>query len=332
MEYCNTLRGKLIILGDFNIHFDSPSNPLTSKALQIITTFDIVQDVRNPTHRCGHIIDWVLYRESEQLVRSCLVAHALSSDHLPVVCRLNIANPQRQLIFRELRNIKAINRNALKRDVAAMVHTQPELTARQLNDELRSLLDKHAPATRRRVPAGRSSPWYAGVSQELRSAKRQRRRAERRWLKTGLTVDKQIYGDAKRAVTNIVHKAKSDYFSSQIAQSNCCKELFSVCNELRGCNSGLSLPTALPVCDLPDAFADYFIRKVKTIRDELDSQMPVPIPPTDGPYTQSSLHFFEPVSMQCVKNTILQPSQKTCSLDPLPTSSLLNAWSSCFLQ
>ena len=117
-----------------------------------------------------------------------------------------------------------------------------------------------------------------------------------------------------------MHKAKSDYFSSQIAQSNCCKELFGVCNELRGCNSGLSLPTALPVCDLPDAFADYFIQKVKTIRNELDSQMPVPILPTDGPYTQSSLHLFEPVSTQCVENTILQSSQKTCSLDPLPTS------------
>ena len=32
LEYCNTLRGKLIILGDFNIHCDSPSNPLTLKA------------------------------------------------------------------------------------------------------------------------------------------------------------------------------------------------------------------------------------------------------------------------------------------------------------
>jgi len=69
----------------------------------------------------------------------------------------------------------------------------------------------------------RSSPWYASVSQELRSAKRQRRRAERKWLKTSLTVDKQIYGADKRAVTNIVHKANSDYFSSQIAQSNCSK-------------------------------------------------------------------------------------------------------------
>ena len=109
-----------------------------------------------------------------------------------------------------------------------------------------------------------------------------------------------------------MHKAKSDYFSSQLAKSNCCKEVFGVCN------SDLPLPTALPVCDLSDAFADYFIRKVKTIHDGLDSQMPVPVLPTDGPYTQSSLHFFESVSMQCVKNMILQSSQKTCSLSPLP--------------
>ena len=34
--------------------------------------------------------------------------------------------------------IKAINRNALKRDVAATVHTQLELTAQRLNDELHS--------------------------------------------------------------------------------------------------------------------------------------------------------------------------------------------------
>ena len=103
----------------------------------------------------------MLYRESQQLVPSCLVAHALSSDHLPVVCRLNVASPQRQLVFRELRNIKAINRNALTRDVAAMVHTQPELTAQQLNDELRSLLVKHAPATRRRVGPLRGTPVSA---------------------------------------------------------------------------------------------------------------------------------------------------------------------------
>ena len=97
-------------------------------------------------------------------------------------------------------------------------------------------------------------------------------------------VDKQIYGAAKRTVTNIVPKAKSDYFSSRIAKSNCSEELFGVCNELRGCNSDLPLPTAFPVCELPDVFAGFFIWKVKTIRDELHSQMPASVLPTDDPY------------------------------------------------
>ena len=171
-----------------------------------------------PTHRCGHIIDWVLYRANEQLISSCSVGHNVSSDHLPVLCHLEVARLQRQPDFREVWNIKGINRDDFRKDVAAIVDTQPELTALQLKEELCSLLDKHAPAARRIVPAGRSSPWYASVSEELRSAKRQRRRAERTWLKTGLTVDKQIYLAAKRAVTNIVHKAKRNYFSSEIAE------------------------------------------------------------------------------------------------------------------
>ena len=42
--------------------------------------------------------------------------------------------------------------------------------------------------------------------------------------------------------------------------------------------------------------------------------------PTEDPYTESSFCSFQPVSIQCVKNTIFKSSQKTCSLDPIPTS------------
>ena len=162
--------------------------------------------------------------------------------------------------------MKGINRDDFWKDVAVMVDTQPELTALQLNEELRCLLDKHAPAAQHRVLAGQSSLWYACVSEELRSAKHQHRQPERKWLKTGLTVNKQIYSAAKRAVTNIVHKAKTNCFSSEIAQSSCCKELFSVCDKLRGCKSDSPLPTTIPTCELPDAFADNFVQKVKTMQ------------------------------------------------------------------
>ena len=155
LEYCNPLRGKRIILGDFNVHFDTTSKHLTSKMLEIVTTFDIVEGVKVPPHRCGHIIELMLYRANEQLISSCSVGHTtVSSDHLSMLCHLEVARPQRQAVFREVWNIKGINRYDFRKDVAAIVDTQPELTALQLNEELRSLLDKHAPAGRRKVPSG----------------------------------------------------------------------------------------------------------------------------------------------------------------------------------
>ena len=117
----------------------------------------------------------MLYRANEQLISSCFVGHTVSHDHPPVLCHLEVARPQRQPVFREVRNIKSINSDDFRKDVAAIVDTQPDLTALRLNEELRSLLDKLAPAARRTVPAGRSSPWSASVSEELRSAKRLRR-------------------------------------------------------------------------------------------------------------------------------------------------------------
>ena len=106
------------------------------------------------------------------------------------------------------------------------------------------------------MPAGRSAPWYASVSEEQRSAQRQRRRAERWWLKTGLTVDKQIHSAAKRTVARIVHRAESDYFSSEIAQNTSCKQLFNVCDKLRGCRPDSPLPATFPLCELPDVLCE----------------------------------------------------------------------------
>ena len=91
-------------------------------------------------------------------------------------------------------------------------------------------------------------------------------------------------------------------------------------DKLRGCKSDSPLPTTISTCELADAFADYFVQKIKTVRNELDSQMPLLNLPTNDPYTEPSFCSFQPVSIQRVENTILKSSQKACSLDPIPTS------------
>ena len=143
-----------------------------------------------PTHQRGHIFDRIIYRKEERLLLSCVVKHGVSSDHLPVLCYLDVSRPK---LFHTTKNIRTIDRQAFKADVSTLVTTLDRPTADQLNDQLRAFFDWHAPATQRKVPERRSSPWYSAVASQLRALKQKKRRAERQWLRSGLTVHKQIY-------------------------------------------------------------------------------------------------------------------------------------------
>ena len=52
--HCILLRGKLIILGDFDVHFHCRSNSITSKTPEILLTFNVVQAVKQSTHMREH--------------------------------------------------------------------------------------------------------------------------------------------------------------------------------------------------------------------------------------------------------------------------------------
>ncbi len=57
-------------------------------------------------------------------------------------------------------------------------------------NELCTVLDRHAPLRERRVTDRPSAPW---ISEDVKSAKAEKRRAERQWRKTGLPEDKFVF-------------------------------------------------------------------------------------------------------------------------------------------
>ncbi|MCP3849467.1 MAG: reverse transcriptase family protein, partial [Gammaproteobacteria bacterium] len=174
------------------------------------------------------------------------------------------------------------------------------------------------------IKPSKQAPWYASVSDTLREAKRSRRRAERRYLKSGLTVHKQIFNASKRLVTSIVHTAKTIFYSTKISECNTSKQLFGVCSRLIGSVKVSPLPTVFPIKQLPQVFSDFFMQKVSDIRAELDS-LPVPPYPAEvsDPPLQSEFRSFQPVTEQQLKKVILLSKPTTCSLDPIPTPLLL---------
>ena len=64
-----------------------------------------------------------------------------------------------------------------------------------------SILDKHAPLKSRSITIRRSNPWY---SPEIEEAKKLRKRLERKWRKTRLEVDRELFKAQRQRVYNFV--------------------------------------------------------------------------------------------------------------------------------
>ena len=61
LDYVNNLPGFVCLVGDMNIHFDNPLQSLTKQTLTTLSLYNLVQVINMPTHRCGHIIDCVIF-------------------------------------------------------------------------------------------------------------------------------------------------------------------------------------------------------------------------------------------------------------------------------
>ena len=56
-----------------NIHFDNPLQSLTKQTLTTLCLYDLVQVINKPTHRCGHMIDWIIARPDDDIHKNLLL-------------------------------------------------------------------------------------------------------------------------------------------------------------------------------------------------------------------------------------------------------------------
>ena len=96
------------------------------------------------------------------------------------------------------------------------------------------------------------------------------------------------------------------------------KKLYSLFNCLTGTSKENPLPTTYDSDEeMANAFAEYFMDKIKGIQDYLEHH---PIyQPTNLGSTNNRLTKFNEVSEEYVKITISKMATKSCKLDPLPT-------------
>ena len=81
LDYVSNLPGFVCLVGDMNIHFDNPLQSLTKQTLTTLSLNSLVQVINKPTHRCGHIIDWLIVRPDDDIHKKSTATHSLESDH-----------------------------------------------------------------------------------------------------------------------------------------------------------------------------------------------------------------------------------------------------------
>ena len=87
-------RCELIILGDFNLHYDDPSQTYAKEMITLLSNRSLVQIIDKPTQRKEHILDWVVKREDDCNIHNVEVLDKCISDHSVITFHLNISKPQ----------------------------------------------------------------------------------------------------------------------------------------------------------------------------------------------------------------------------------------------
>ena len=321
LEELTLSRQPIIIAGDFNYHVDDLSNPEAASFLNLLESTDLIQNVSGSTHRLGHTLDLILSREENNVITDVRILSADNiSDHNLVTCKVKCTKPKPSTLHVKHRNTKRLDLASMIKDIEeSNLITNPqscvtELTT-QYNTNLSSIFDQHAPVNERWVTLRPHSPWY---TDELRKAKQDKRRHERRYISSGLQIHQEIFIDSCKHYNDLLTATKTNYYRTLISSSDQ-SQLFKMVSRLFLSKNIAALPNNDSLDTLTETFNDFFIKKIEKIRSDLDSHTAqAPDINVNYPVT-SSFQTFQPVSADIVHKLIVQSPTKSCQLDPIPT-------------
>uniref|UniRef100_A0A3B3IBG4 Reverse transcriptase domain-containing protein n=1 Tax=Oryzias latipes TaxID=8090 RepID=A0A3B3IBG4_ORYLA len=224
---------QIIILGDFNIHVDDPSDCLGKAFAALLDDVGFTQSVNEPTHCHKHTLDLVLTHGIEISQLSVLPLNPIISDHFLITFQLTLEHPSAPV------NKKQLRRTLTDRSVSEFKHTvqpvlsdilrkysetsshsiSPSIKDHFVNDALqalRSTLHVVVPLKPKFVRQNRVAPWF---NAETRSLKQETRKLEREWRRSGSEQSLDIWKHSLLNYKKALRRARSQYYSTIISEN-----------------------------------------------------------------------------------------------------------------
>jgi len=327
LESLVTYRCPIVLLGDINIHFERHSDPHATEFLSILQSFDFLQHVTETTHKEGGLLDVVITRGIES-VNDIMLTETGMSDHMLITCRLPSNIVSDCFVPTEGRKWNQFCIDDFRTELSMSIlcdydnETIDALSIDELfamyNNTLIALLDTHAPRYIRKRKRRVMSPWF---DEECRASKRDVRRIERRYRKTHNPTDRQIWVKRLREQVSFYRMKEHTYWSARIVSNSADpKQLWRDLDDLMKRSDEEPVTSTEEAKLKADNFSDFFTKKVDNIYSETaDGGLPV-----YEQYMGKQFQNFIPTSIVEISRLIAIASNKSCSLDPVPTSIIKN--------
>ena len=289
-----TVPGDICVLGDLNLHWENTTDRTSKHFRDILHSLDLIQHVSEPTHTHHHTLDLIITRSGSNVLSIQEIVNTGLSDHFLILGAFNLGYEYRVKKRICMRPLKRIDIRTYSNDLADKIG---QLNISVDRDDVHNIassfmklsmdvIDQHAPQRLISVKGNTQKPWY---DDEVHASRVVRRRLERRYRKTKLEIDRQMYINQSKEVVKIIKMKKSAYYNNKFSTADS-KLTFKLLNNLMHADTDRSLPSNIPKSDLPQTFNDFFVTKVRRIREDLDQ--PVSAPPllhASAAQTSSSL-------------------------------------------
>ena len=314
----------LVIVGDFNIHFDDANDPGAAIFLDLLESMNLKQLVTGPTHERGHTLDLTITRETDSVVHGIPSIGRFFSDHAVVTCRLNSMKPPVPMKTVTYRKLKAVDIGELRRDLinsrlADRTPVDLDDLVHAYDDTLASLTERYAPLSTRTFTNRPHMPWF---NDDIKAAIRERRRAEHKWKRSGVHEDFVAFKRAKNYALLALNQARLCYLSDFIMDnSDNQAKLFRATKSLLSQPRSCTVPPGSDVVCLANEVGDFFASKVSRMHAALDGNSgAVDDDGLEDGNCSVSFEKFNILSPEDVRGLICRAAKKSCPLDPMPTT------------
>ena len=318
-EMLVTTKENFILAGDVNIHMDVDDVTYTNKFKDILDMFNMIQHVDFPTHIQGHTLDVIVTFQDGPLIKNIISNEYDVSHHFLVDFDASIDLEKREENEIMYRKIKNIDPEVFKRDITEKILlTEGSFgdNVNHYNRNMRKIIDKHAPLKSRKIKSVPEAPWFDAEYAFLR---KQRRKAEKKYRKSLLVVDKDEYIKLRKQTTQLAHKKKCSYYGEKMEGLNN-KVLFSSINKLLDNEPDAVLPESTSDSELANNFLEFFSDKIKKIRATFKNDEQFNMDNSGSPIEK--LVLFDAATEDEISEIVTSFGVKCSPDDPIPASVL----------